>query len=166
MKHSYLLALACATSLATPAFAQEQDHSGMDMDMPGMDMSGHDDKKSVSKNAMRMPTDDDCWNHVPDIPFVHIEKCRSIWPSSEGSGTARLPGNEDSMRGHHVMAGEWMLMLHGSVSAQYTKVTGPRGDDKLYATSMAMLTAERQTDWGRVRFISMFSLEPLMKNRG
>lgn len=140
MKHSYLLALACATSLATPAFAQEQDHSGMDMDMPGMDMSGHDDEIVMSD--------------------------RRYLGSSEGSGTARLPGNENAMRGHHIMAGDWMLMLHGAVSAQYTKVTGPRGDDKLYATSMAMLTAERQTDWGRVRFNSMLSLEPLMKNRG
>jgi hypothetical protein len=66
--------------------------------------------------------------------------------STDGSGTTRLPGNEGPMRGHHIMAGEWMLMVHGAVSAEYTKVTGPRGDDKLYATSMAMLNAERQTD--------------------
>lgn len=59
-----------------------------------------------------------------------------------------------------------MLMAHGSVSAQYTKATGPRGDDKFYATSMGMVMAERQTSFGRIQFKSMFSLEPAMKAEG
>jgi hypothetical protein len=59
-----------------------------------------------------------------------------------------------------------MLMLHGTVSTQYTRDTGPRGDDKLYATSMAMLTAERDTGWGRLALRAMGSLEPAMDARG
>lgn len=70
------------------------------------------------------------------------------------------------MPGVHIMSGAWMLMAHGQVSAQYTKASGPRGDDKLYATSMAMLMAERETGFGRVQFKSMFSLEPAMEPRG
>jgi hypothetical protein len=85
---------------------------------------------------------------------------------AEGSGTARLPGAEGEMPGLHIMSGHWMLMVHGAVSAQYTKATGPRGDDKAYATSMAMLMAERQTSFGRVQFKSMLSLEPAMKPAG
>ncbi len=88
--------------------------------------------------------------------------------SSEGSGTSRLPGNEDDgmSSGLHAMAGDWMLMAHGAVSLQYTDHNGPRGDDKLYATSMAMLMAERETSFGRVQLRSMLSLEPAMKPRG
>ena len=86
--------------------------------------------------------------------------------SASGSGTSRLPANDGPMHGLHLMSGDWMLMLHGSLSVQYTKATGPHGDDKVYATSMAMLMAERGTSWGRIQFKSMFSHEPLMKAEG
>lgn len=85
---------------------------------------------------------------------------------AEGSGTARLPANEGAMRGLHVPAGDWTIMAHGQVSLQYTDISGPRGDDKLYATSMLMLAGERQTDWGSIQLKSMFSLEPAMDARG
>jgi hypothetical protein len=64
------------------------------------------------------------------------------------------------------MSGNWMLMAHGAVSTQYTQATGPRGDDKFYATSMAMLMATRETGFGRVQLKSMFSLEPAMDSSG
>lgn len=83
-----------------------------------------------------------------------------------GSGTSRLPAADGHMRGLHVAAGDWMLMAHGNVSTQYTDVSGPRGDDKSYATSMAMLTAERATSFGRIQLKSMLSLEPAMNARG
>ena len=83
-----------------------------------------------------------------------------------GSGTARLPANEGSMPGLHITSGNWMLMVHGSVSTQYTKATGPRGDDKIYATSMAMLMAERPTSFGRIQLKTMLSLEPAMEPSG
>ena len=82
-----------------------------------------------------------------------------------GSGTARLPGAA-GMHGLHIQSGAWMLMAHGYLSTQYTDHSGPRGDDKLYATSMAMLTAERETSFGRVQLRSMLSLEPAMSRRG
>ena len=64
------------------------------------------------------------------------------------------------------MSGNWLLMAHGSVSTQYTKTTGPRGEAKAYATSMAMLMSERDTSFGRIQFKSMLSLEPAMKAEG
>ncbi len=85
---------------------------------------------------------------------------------NEGSGTARLPGGEGGMHGLHIPAGEWMVMAHGFVTGQYTDHSGPRGDDKLYSTSMAMLSGARQTDWGRIQIKSMLSLEPLMDAEG
>ncbi|MFM8498672.1 MAG: hypothetical protein ACKOAN_01495 [Chakrabartia sp.] len=85
---------------------------------------------------------------------------------AEGSGTARLPGLEGGMHDLHLATGDWMVMAHGSLSTQYTDHSDPRGDDKLYATSMAMVTGSKDTDWGRIQLKSMFSLEPLMSNRG
>jgi hypothetical protein len=57
-------------------------------------------------------------------------------------------------------------MAHGTVTAQYTDHSGPRGDDKLYSTSMGMLMAEHRPSWGRIQLKTMFSLEPAMDARG
>lgn len=84
----------------------------------------------------------------------------------EGSGTARLPANDGAMQGVHLMSGNWMLMAHGTASLQYTDHGGPRGSDKAYATSMAMLSAERETGWGRIQAKTMLSLEPAMEASG
>jgi len=92
--------------------------------------------------------------------------CSMIARGSAGSGTALLPGNEEAMHGLHLATGDWMVMAHGFVSTQYTDHSGPRGDDLLYVTSMAMLTGEHQTGWGRIQLKSMMSLEPLMDARG
>jgi hypothetical protein len=88
-------------------------------------------------------------------------------PPTEGSGTSRLPGNEDGMHGLHLnVADGWMVMAHGYAWGVYTDQSGPRGDEKAYVQSMAMLSAERQFEGGRFQLKSMFSLEPLMSNRG
>jgi hypothetical protein len=120
--------------------------------MDGMDMSGMD-RSGMDHMEMNRPATDHGDGMAPE-------------GFAAGSGTARLPGNEGGMHGLHFNAGDWMLMAHGTVSLQYTNVSGPRGDDKIYATSMLMLTGERQTDWGRVQLKSMLSLEPAMEPRG
>ncbi|MDE2403439.1 MAG: hypothetical protein KGM17_01825 [Sphingomonadales bacterium] len=84
----------------------------------------------------------------------------------EGSGTARTPARNGSMPGLHVIAGDWMLMAHGSVALDYTKASGPRGDDKAYVTSMVMLMAKREASWGRIQLRAMTSLEPAMDAAG
>jgi len=133
------IVLMSATMMAAPALAQTTDTQHMDHSHMGHDMST---PEMVSKQ------------HSPSPAFA------------EGSGTARLPGNEGAMHGLHIMAGDWMVMAHGAVSTQYTNHDGPRGDDKIYATSMAMLSASKESNWGRFQLRSMFSLEPLMRNRG
>ena len=166
------IALPLIALLATPVIAQ--DHSGHTMPMPapapapapaptpasppapaameGMDHSGHDmsgmDDEEVTE------------------PDWRTADPRSTPMPSEGSGTSRLPGSEGAMHGQHIMASDWMVMAHGYVSTQYTDHTGPRGDDKFYATSMGMLTGERDTSWGRIQLKSMFSLEPAMDSSG
>jgi hypothetical protein len=119
---------------ATPAFAQEMDHSQMD--------------HGATSNEVIIAS------LVPSLP-------------AQGSGTARLPGNEGGHTGLHIMAGgDWMVMLHGFANGVYTKQSGPRGDDKAYVQSMLMLSAQHDTDWGKIQFRSMNSLEPLLSARG
>lgn len=157
MIRPFLLVLTGASALTTPALAQEHDHSAM----------GH--------GAMQHGT------HTDTGPHNKLPRdCGgSLANFTDGSGTSRLPGGESGqadachspVAGHapgglHLTAGDWMVMAHGFVSAQYTDHSGPRGDDKAYATSMAMLSAGRETGWGRVQLKSMFSLEPAMDPRG
>jgi len=125
------------------------DHGSMDhdsmADMPGMDHGSMPGMTGMDHGAMEgMDTGN----------------------ASAGSGTALLPGKEGGMHGLHLSSGDWMVMLHGFVTAQYTDHGGPRGDDQLYSTSMVMLTGERKTDWGKIQLKSMFSLDPLMDARG
>jgi hypothetical protein len=98
--------------------------------------------------------------HVMPNAFLPIE-------SADGSGTSRLPGKEGGMHGLHINAGNnWMLMLHGYAWGVHTDQSGPRGDSKTYVQSMAMLSAEKETSFGRIQLKSMLSAEPLMKNSG
>lgn len=127
--------LGAVALLASPAFAQEHDHSQMDHGPAAADGTAEMDVRDISAPV-------------------------------RGSGTSRLPAFDGPMRGLHTMTGDWMLMAHGFVTAQYTNHSGPRGDDKVYSTSMAMLTAERDTAFGRVQLKSMLSLEPAMNARG
>jgi hypothetical protein len=124
------------------AFAQPTQLFAQEMDpnMPGMDHSGHD----MGGMAMGDPS-----------------------KPGQGSGTSRLPGNEGGHHGIHFMpGGDWTLMAHGYVTGVYTKQTGPRGNDKLYAQSMAMVTAEKDFGVAKLQLRSMLSLEPLMKHEG
>lgn len=115
---------------------------------------------------------DHSMHHETDMPGMAVDNRGAIEPrqqvpeSREGSGTARLPAADPAQPGLHAMAGDWMLMAHGAVSAQYTAASGLRGDDKLYSTSMLMLMAERETGWGRLQFKSMLSAEPSMNAAG
>ena len=140
MKQILITGAAGALTLwALPVWAQSVDHS----QHQGMAMPATNTQTSDKK--------------ADDAPLAF----------GEGSGTARVPGQEGAMHGLHIDAGDgWMLMAHGTVSLNYTDHSGPRGDDMVYVQSMAMLNAERRFDGGRLQLRSMLSLEPLMKNRG
>ena len=140
---------------APPANAQE-----MDPNMPGMDHSMHQAPQSTSS---------DCGGqmNMGDPEGGASEWVPKECPPANGSGTSRLPGNESGHTGLHINAGnDWMLMLHGYAWGVHTDQSGPRGDSKTYVQSMAMLTAERDTSFGRIQIKSMLSAEPLMKNSG
>ncbi len=151
-------------ALPLPAFAQEHDHSAMeraqaktdnDETSPDIEPMGRFETGCRTVRGAYSKTNGDIVSWT----------ARQCLPAS-GSGSARLPGNDGDHSGVHLMAGKWMVMAHGYVWGVYTDQSGPRGDDKAYVQSMAMLSAERETGWGRVQLKSMPSLEPLMSNRG
>jgi hypothetical protein len=131
MKYRYFYAGAAALAIAAPSMAQEHNHSQMD--------HGAEDGETICLTAGRVP------------------------PYSEGSGTSRLPGRglvvSTYPPGSDCNPYGWSTMVHGHVWGVYSDQSGPRGDDKAYVQSMAMLTGERSFDWGRLQLKSMLSLE-------
>src|SRR5690606_24899707 len=85
----------------------------------------------------------------------------------EASGTSVLPQAEGMMPGAHFdLGGGWAGMAHGHLWGVYTDQGGPRGDDKLYVQSMAMLMAAKAFGGARLQLRTMLSAEPLMDARG
>ncbi|WP_309623186.1 hypothetical protein [Novosphingobium sp.] len=170
MKHSVLIASATGLSLTLVSPVLAQSHAGHDMSsMPGMEMPPAPTPPPAPAPAPEdeEPADQTGYGHRIDRPQdmpLAIDRIEDQF--QPGSGTSRLPGREGMMHGVHLMSGDWMFMVHGQASLQYTDHKGPRGDDMTYVTSMAMATAERQTDWGGIRFSAMTSLEPAMDARG
>ena len=83
----------------------------------------------------------------------------------ESSGTAWQPDTSEHM-GLHVMSGDWMLMAHGVLNLVYDHQSGPRGDDKAFASGMLMGMARRPLGNGTLQFKAMLSPDPLMGPSG
>ena len=83
----------------------------------------------------------------------------------ESSGTAWQPDTSEHM-GLHVMSGDWTLMAHGTLNLVYDHQSGPRGDDKAFASGMLMGMARRPLGNGTLQFKAMLSPDPLMGKRG
>ena len=85
----------------------------------------------------------------------------------EGSGTSRTPESDAPMPGIHLREGQWTLMLHGYVWGVVSDQGGPRGDKEAFVTSMAMVEASHPLSGAtQLQLRGMFSVEPLMGNRG
>lgn len=180
MKLFALLMMSSSLGLVSPALAQS--HAGHDMSsMPGMEMPpaptpppapapapqhlpGGEAPQPQPMDGMPGMEGMDHTDHSNTLMATPVTAAGS--PFSVGSGTSRLPGNEGMMHGTHLMSGSWMFMVHGQASLQYTDHKGPSGDSLTYVTSMAMVTAERPTDWGKIKFSAMTSLEPAMDPKG
>lgn len=77
----------------------------------------------------------------------------------QASGTSRNPGAApmEMLMFEH---GRWQLMLHGVVSLNDMRQTGPRGDDKLFSTNWLMLAGARPLGGGSLMLRTMLSAEP------
>jgi hypothetical protein len=76
----------------------------------------------------------------------------------EASGTAWQP-EAVPMEGYHMMANDWMFMLHGFVDGVYDYQGGPRGDKKFFSPNMLMGMAEHPLGPGTIGIRTMMSLE-------
>ena len=83
----------------------------------------------------------------------------------ESSGTAWQPDASEHV-GLMSEAGDWMLMAHGVLNFVYDHQSGPRGDDKAFASGMLMGMAQRPLGNGTVQFKAMVSPDPLMGKSG
>jgi hypothetical protein len=91
-------------------------------------------------------------HHDPAVP--------SLFPSRDASGSSWLP-DSTPMYGIHRQAGEWQLMLHGNVFAQFLHDSGDRGSDQFGSINWFMGMARRNAAGGRIGARAMLSLEPL-----
>ena len=83
-----------------------------------------------------------------------------------GSGTTWIP-DAVTLPSRRRMLGEWMIMAHGFVFAQYDQQSGERGDDQFGSLNWMMLMATRDLAGGRFQARTMLSLDPLtVTNRG
>jgi hypothetical protein len=83
----------------------------------------------------------------------------------ESSGTAWQPDTSEHI-GLHVISGDWTLMAHGVLNLVYDHQSGPRGDDKTFASGMLMGMARRPLGQGTMQLKAMLSPEPLMGPSG
>lgn len=84
----------------------------------------------------------------------------------EASGTSWQP-DAAAHRGIHLMAGDWMFMLHARVLGIYDTQSGPRGDEKGFVSGMFMVMAQRPAGQdGTLQLRAMLSPEPLMGPKG
>lgn len=77
-----------------------------------------------------------------------------------GSGTTWIP-DAVTLPSRRRMLGDWMVMAHGFVFAQYDKQTDERGDDQFGSLNWAMLMATRDFAGGRFQARTMLSIDPL-----
>src|SRR2546423_9147012 len=76
-----------------------------------------------------------------------------------GSGTTWIP-DAVALPSRRRMFGNWMVMAHGFVFAQYDKQTGERGDDQFGSLNWTMLMATRDVAGGRLQARTMLNLDP------
>jgi len=138
--------------------------AAMALAMPVAVQAQHADHTAPAPATDHAAMDHSGMNHPAPVPLDH-----HLMPQgpAEGSGTARLPQAEGMMPGVHFdLGGGWQGMAHGYAWLVQTEQTGPRGDDKTYVQTMAMLMAQKDFGGARLQLRTMVSAEPLMDARG
>ena len=106
--------------------------------------------------------------HMPEGVQMGHAMTAALGPyamTRESSGTAWQPDASEH-RGLMTMSGDWMLMAHGTLNLVYDHQSGPRGDDKAFASGMLMGMASHPLGNGTVQFKAMVSPDPVMGKRG
>jgi len=119
-------------------------------DMPGMEMpSKPTDSAHTAMPGMKHHSADDMMIGPVGVSMERM-----------GSGTTWVP-DAVTLPSRRRMLGDWMLMAHGFVFAQYDKQSGERGDDQFGSLNWGMLMATHDFAGGRFQARTMLSLDPL-----
>ncbi len=148
------------------------------LQMPGMKMQPApakiDSMKMPGMAGMEMPSKPtDSAPMTMAIPGMkhHSAEDMMIGPAGVsmdrmGSGTTWIP-DAVTLPSRRRMLGDWMLMAHGFIFAQYDKQSGERGDDQFGSLNWGMLMATHDFAGGRFQARTMLSLDPwTVSNRG
>ena len=148
-------ALALATAAPAPA---QMNMPGMGTPMPAKPASPEAPRRKTDRQAGQTPTPD---SQHPGHPMAMTGALGPYPMTRESSGTAWQPDTteHDGVMG---MIGDWSLMAHGLVDLVYDHQSGPRGDDKAFASGMLMGRAQRPLGSGTLQFKAMVSPDPLM----
>ena len=107
-------------------------------------------------SAQRMPMDMPADTQRMAMPMAGP---LGISMDRSGSGTTWIP-DAVVLPSRHLMAGDWMVMLHGFVFGQYDRQGGPRGTSQWGSLNWAMVMASRELGGGQLHFRFMPSLDP------
>ena len=145
-------------SHAEPAHRRDMDHSQMDHATP--------QQPTADQPAAGHPT----MQHGSMTGGEHaghaMKGALGPYPMQrESSGTAWQPDTSGHM-GWMSSSGDWTLMAHGVLNLVYDHQSGPRGDDKAFASGMLMGMAQRPIGNGTLQFKAMVSPDPLMGKGG
>ena len=162
-QHRDMGGMTMPTSPPQPSGAQPTDHSAMEHGtipmppgsppMPPMDHS-------------QMPMDHGGMAGMEHGGHAAMMGALGAYPMMrEASGTSWQPDTSEHM-GLMRNSGDWMLMGHGVVNLVYDHQSGPRGDDKGFASGMLMGMAQRPLGNGSLQFKAMLSPDPLMGPSG
>jgi hypothetical protein len=131
-------------------------------DMPGMT---HDDKPAPQADHGDMPGMD-MGNGGADHAMTMHGLLGGYAMSREASGTSWQP-EAAPHSGIHLMADDWMVMLHGRVNGIADWQSGPRGASQVFSSSMVMAMAAKDLANGDTLGLkAMLSADPFMGRRG
>jgi len=124
---------------------------GMNMPgMPGMQLPGNPtDSAHMAMPGMKHHSAEDMMIGPVGVSMERM-----------GSGTTWIP-DAVTLPSRRRMLGDWMLMAHGFLFAQYDKQSGERGDDQFGSLNWGMLMATHDFAGGRFQARTMLSLDPL-----
>lgn len=167
-----IIALAIAFTVASPAMAQQHDHTPPAPDTTMGGMHGMDMHHGAQRERHhRMPHDTTMAHHMMMHHMMH--QMMAPGPLGQpmersGSGTSWLP-DVSPMYAVHRMLGPWTMMLHGEAFLQYDDQGGDRGGHQFGSINWGMAMASR--DFGkpatdghatsRLTLRTMLSVDPL-----
>ena len=151
------------TGLGAPKSNAEAGTSQDQMpNMPSMDMHNSPDMPGMPQMPGMAGMSD-----AQKMPGMSMTGLFGSYPMSrDASGTSWQP-DLASHSGIHLMAGDWMVMLHATLWGIYDDQSGPRGDQKYFSAGMLMGMARR--DFGAsdsLQFRAMLSPDPFMGRSG